>query len=74
MTGTILSDGGVIGDDGISYILPIRKINNDGYPMVLIDAKKAGGGGTFGSQSIKPLIGMKVSFVARGNGFNYEII
>ena len=77
MEGIILKNGDVIGDDGKTYFLPGRGTDGDGYPEVLMDAKSVGGSGSFRGQSIKPFIGMRVSFViaaGNGSGYNYVII
>lgn len=74
MQGTILKDGTVIGEDNKVYHLPFRGTDEEGYPEVLMDASSVGGSGYAQRQSIKPYIGMTVSFVGVGNGYNYEII
>ena len=75
--GTIQSDGSVFETDGRTHWLPIRGTDEEGYPEVLLDAKDVGGSGFFRAQSIKPFIGMKVSFVRvdKNSGpFNHTIV
>lgn len=75
MKGIILKNATVLGDDGIIYHLPLRGLDRESYAEVLIDAKSVGGYGYFKRQSIKPFIGMNVTFsVGNGNGYNYEIV
>lgn len=76
MKGTIEKDGSVKGKDGKTYLLDWRGKDAEGYPKVIMDAKKAGGRGWMQSQSIKPFIGKTVEFAVSpsGTGYNYEII
>ncbi len=77
MQGIISERGEVLGDDGEVYFLPNRGTDSEGYREVIIDAKAIGGAGSMYRQSIKPFIGMKVSFDVsgiEGNGYNYKII
>ena len=77
LEGIIQKDGTVLTEKGEIYRLPRRGTDEKGYPEVLIDAKPVGGRGVFSRQSIKPYIGMKVSFYCNTkapHGFNYTII
>lgn len=76
LEGIITEKGNVLGEDGKEYTLLYRGKDEEGYPKVLIDAKNAGGGGNFSRQSIKPYIGMRVSFECTvfPYGFNYKIL
>ena len=74
--GIITEDGFVKLEDGRKFEISLRGTDSEGYPKVLIDATEVGGRGSFGSQSIKPFIGMKCWFVTNGtmHGFNFEIL
>ena len=75
--GIIQEDATVLAEDGTIHRLPVRGIDKEGNPEVLIDACDVGGYGSFSRQSIKPFIGMKVVFsrVEVGcQGFSYQII
>ncbi|MCK4997391.1 hypothetical protein KAS08_03730 [Candidatus Pacearchaeota archaeon] len=76
LEGIINSDGTVLGEDGIKYLLGTRGSDDEGFPKVLIDARDVGGSGFMRGQSIKPYIGMKVEFycVVKPHGYNYRII
>jgi hypothetical protein len=74
LTGTIQPDGFVITTSGQEYLLPIRGVDESGYPKVLIDATEVGGSGTFKKQSIVPYVGMEVEFTVHGKfGYNFTI-
>jgi hypothetical protein len=75
--GIIREDATVLADDGTIHNLPVRGTDKDGYPEILIDAKDIGGDDDFYRQSIKPFVGMRVTFgrVEKGyQGFNYKVI
>ena len=77
LTGVIRKNGTVLAEDDTIHNLPSRGTDNEGYKEVLIDAKKVGGGGSWGRQSIKPYIGMTVRFFRNSKdtqGFNFEIV
>jgi hypothetical protein len=78
LTGIIQEDGTILAEDGSIHPLPRRGTDKEGYPKVLIDASEVGGYGFMHSQSIKPFIGMKVSFIRNGgpkyHGFNHIIL
>lgn len=76
MKGTIREDATVLGEDGKTYQLPVRPINSDGFPHILINAKAAGGKGYGEWQSVEPFVGKEVQFVvsATGSGVNYVIV
>ncbi len=74
MEGIIKENGTVLGEDGSIYFLPIRGRDTEGYFEVLVDAKSIGLKGFFMRQSIKFLIGERVSFVPNGDGYNYKVI
>jgi len=78
LEGIIQEDGyNVLADNGKTYCLPLRGIDEEGFPEVLIDAKPIGKDGWMRRQSSKPYIGMKVSFVGytgTNEGSNYKII
>lgn len=76
LIGVINKDAYVEVSDGRIFSLPIRGIDKEGYREVSINATLVGGNGTFSRQSIKPYIGMKVSFVTNNgkDGFNFDII
>lgn len=76
LIGIIHKDAYVEVPDGRKFYLSKFGMDNDGYPEVKIDATLVGGYGSFTRQSIKPYIGMKVSFVTNNgkNGFNFDII
>lgn len=75
LIGIIDKDGYVYLDSGKRFQLPIRG-NDNGYPEVLIDAKKVGGDGSFYRQSVQPFIGMKCEFFTTNeiNGYDFKII
>jgi len=74
LIGVIKSDGSVETPDGKTFILPLRRTDEKGYPIVLIDAESVGGSGSFRSQSIEPFIGMEVEFITNnGIGYNFTI-
>jgi len=77
LTGIIQKDGTVLAEDGTIHNLPVRGTDKEGFKEVLIDAKEAGGDGSFYRQSIKPYIGMTVEFVRvnKGSaGYNFIIL
>ena len=78
LTGILQKDGSVIAEDGTIHWPGTRGADKEGYPEILIDAKKVGGDGLFHRQSVKPYIGMTVKFVRHGGkkyqGYNFEII
>ena len=76
LIGIICKDAYVEVPDGRIFSLPRLGIDDEGYPEVKIDATLVGGYGSFTRQSIKPYIGMKVSFVTNNgkDGFNFDII
>lgn len=75
LIGIIEKDGFVRTDSGQEYLLPIRGIDESGYPEVLIDATDVGGSGTFKRQSIVPYIGKKVEFAVTGKmGYNFKVL
>jgi hypothetical protein len=61
--------------DGKIFTLPIRGTDPEGYDEVLIDATNVGGNGIFSRQSIKPYLGMNVTFITNNNrhGFNFTL-
>lgn len=61
--GIIQADGTVLEANGKIHQLPLRGVDPEGYPEVLMDAKKAGGSGWMHRQSVKPFIGYVVEFV-----------
>lgn len=76
MLGVIQEDFSVLGEDGKTYHLEgPRSIDDEGYPELLIDAKKMGYGGSFARQTIKPFIGASVSFVLSptNHAYNFEV-
>lgn len=76
LIGKITTDGKYVDVDGVLYVLPVRGIDKDGFPEVLIDATIVGGKGTFQRQSTKLFVGMNVRFVTNNElyGFNFKII
>lgn len=76
LIGKITDNGRYVDVDGTLYILPIRGVDEEGYPEILIDSKSINGKGTFTRQSSKPLVGMNVEFVTNNElyGFNFKII
>lgn len=75
--GIIQADGTILEEDNNTHYLPFRGTDNEGYPEVLMDAETVGGEGFFYRQSIKPFIGMKVSFqynIGSFGRFNHVII
>ena len=77
LTGVIQEKGSVLAEDETLHWLPIRGIDNEGYPEVIIDAKDVGGFGIMRRQSIKPFIGMIVEFVRMSKeyqGFNFVLL
>ncbi len=71
-----MKDGTVLANDEV-YHLPVRGVDDEGYPEVLINAKAVGGDGMFYRQSVKPYIGMVVQFqlyTGTTEGINYIII
>ena len=75
LIGVIKSNGFVETSDGKIYILPIKGVDDKGFPEVLIDATSVSGGGTVKRQSIKSLIGMEVEFTTNNGvyGYNFTI-
>jgi hypothetical protein len=70
MKGIIISDGTVLGDDGILYTLPFR-----GEGEVLVDSKKFNGIGCFQRQALAPLTGLTVIFSTVGeHGYNFVVV
>jgi len=53
----------VLAKDGIIHSIPIRGIDSEWHPEILIDVNEVGGHGQFYRQSIKPFIGMSVDFI-----------
>lgn len=77
LEGIINGDGTVLAENGKKYNLPVRGIDEFGYPKVLIDAREVGGKGFMSKQSIEPYIGKKVMFCCYTEnleGFNYTIL
>lgn len=75
MKGIIEQDGNVRGQDGKKYLSEKRGNDSEGYSEILIDATIVGGRGFFARQSVKPFIGMEVTFDVSpaGQGYNYTI-
>ena len=76
-TGIIQKDGSILETDGKTHHLPNRGTDDEGYPEVLMAAKKVGGKGFFHRQSIKPFIGMTVEFERvskKSLPYNHKII
>lgn len=73
--GTIGKDGKVV-EDPLVHVLPIRGTDKEGYPEVLIDATQVGGKGYASRQSVKPFVGMRVSFQRTDDGqpFNFCVL
>ena len=75
LIGVIKSNGFVETSDGKIYILPIKGVDDKGFPEVLIDTTSVGGSGYFKRQSITPFIGMEVEFITNNElyGYNFTI-
>jgi hypothetical protein len=76
LIGIITKDGTVKTDDGREFEIGSRGVDKEGYPEVIIDAKKVGGDGWMHRQSVKPYVGMRCSFVIYNgkHGDNYEVL
>jgi len=76
LVGIITKDGTVILADDREFEIGSRGTDDEGYPEVIIDAKKVGGDGYMYRQSIKPYIGMVCRFTTYNgkHGDNFEVI
>jgi len=78
--GVLQADGTVLAEDGKIESVSTMSYDKDGIPEILIDTRTIDGKGSFARKSIKPYIGMKVTFVVNGKrkeglkGFNFTII
>ena len=75
MTGIIHADY-VIGDDGNDYRHEHRGYGDDGHLKIIISTNAHGQKGSWATQSVKPLIGMRVKFKVSetGHAFDFHTI
>ena len=76
LIGILQEDGGVL-SGGRLFGMSHRGTDDFGYPEALFDATEVGGYGCVNRQSVKPYIGMALSFTLikdTKEGYNFKII